>query len=255
VEPVERPASERGARTATWRRQIGLLVVLVALWLVTGCGDQAATPTRTPFPTWTPTPLGGVPLEEAPADPPGEVAEQPPVQEALPPVEQPPPVEDAPTPVPTDTPLATETPTPEVPPTPTDTPEPSPTPTSAYTFVLEAAEKFPTDSLAPNVVRIFLYAYSPLEFGLEGYSLLVTHNGVPLVVDEVSAAGAPDVTRTDPSPFTRFTNMSVLFVEPQTGRWEVQLIDAERRPVGPPAVFELTADEITRELYVRYRQE
>lgn len=121
--------------------------------------------------------------------------------------------------------------------------------------MLEAAEKFPTDSLAPNVVRIFLYVYSPAEFGLEGYSLLVTHNGTPLVVDEVSVGGAPDVTRTEPGPFTRFTNMNIIFVEPQSGRWEIQLIDAERRPVGPPAVFDLTADEITRELYVRYRQE
>lgn len=249
MKPVDRPASERGAGTPLRRRWLGLVIVVVTLWLVAGCGDQAPTPTRTPFPTWTPTPLGGVPIEEAPAEQPGGAEEQPP------PAEQPPAAADAPTPLPTETPLPTSTPTPDQPATPTDTPEPSPTPTSAFTFVLEAAEKFPTDSLAPNVVRIFLYVYSPLEFGLEGYSLLVMRNGAPLVVDEVSSAGAPEVTRTEPGPFTRFTNMSVIFVEPQAGRWEIQLIDAERRPVGPPAVFELTADEITRELYVRYRQE
>lgn len=191
--------------------------------------------------------MGGMPVEQAPAEQPG--------QGALPPTETPIPVAEVPTPLPTDTPPPTATPTPEVAATPTDTPEPSPTPTPAYSFVLEAAEKFPTDSLAPNVVRIFLYVYSPVEFGLEGYSLLVTHNGVPLVVDEVSVGGAPDVTRTEPGPFTRFTNMNVIFVEPQSGRWEIQLIDAARHPVGPPAVFDLTADEITRELYVRYRQE
>jgi hypothetical protein len=136
--------------------------------------------------------------------------------------------------------------------TPTETPAPTPTATSAFAFVLETAEKFPTDSLAAGVVRIYLYVYSPLELGLGGYSLQVVHNGVPLVVDEVSTAGAPDVTRTDPSPFTRFTNMNVIFAESQAGRWEIQLVDQNRQPVGPVAVFELSADEITRELYVRY---
>jgi hypothetical protein len=108
--------------------------------------------------------------------------------------------------------------------------------------------------LAPDVVRIYLYVYSPSSLGLADYSLQVLHNGVPLLVDEVSTAGAPDVTRTEPGPYTRFTNMNVVFVEPQAGRWDIQLIDEQRRPVGPPVSFDLTADEATRELYVRYRQ-
>jgi hypothetical protein len=121
--------------------------------------------------------------------------------------------------------------------------------------VLEAAEKFPTDSLAANVVRIYLYAYSSTEYGLPGYTLQVLHNGTPLTVDEETTGGAPEQTSDTPGPYTRFTNMSVVFVEPQAGRWEIQLLDSSRTPVGPSVTFDLTADEQTRELYVRYRQQ
>lgn len=121
-------------------------------------------------------------------------------------------------------------------------------------FDLELAEKHPTESLAPNVVRIFLYVYSEQAFALEGYSLRVTHNGAELPVDQLSSGGLPNVTRVEPSPYTRFTNMDVIFVEAQAGTWVVQLTDDEGNIVGPPATFELTADEETRELYVRYRQ-
>jgi len=105
------------------------------------------------------------------------------------------------------------------------------------------------------VVRIYLYVYSVAEFGLPGYSLQVLHNGDPLTVDEVSTGGLPEQTRDVPSPYTRFANMNVIFVEPQAGRWEIQLVDEARAPAGPAVTFELTADEVTRELYVRYRQE
>jgi hypothetical protein len=145
--------------------------------------------------------------------------------------------------------LPTETPLPAA----TDTPAaPTPTPTAEFPFRLEAAEKFPTDSLAVKVVRIYLYVYSPAEFGLGGYTLRVTHNGTPLTVEEVSTAGLPEPTRLEPSPYTRFTNLNVIFAEPQAGRWELQLIDEQGNAVGPVAPFELTADELTRELYVRY---
>jgi hypothetical protein len=46
--------------------------------------------------------------------------------------------------------------------------------------------------------------------------------------------------------------MSVIFVEAQAGTWQVQLVDRSGTPMGPPATFELSADEVTRELYVRY---
>lgn len=236
------------------QRSYWLMMSLLVGFLCAGCsGNEPPTPTRTPVATWTPTPLGAD-GGAAPA-PAQEVAAQPTPAQAVaaPATDTPTSAPPTPTLPPTETPLPTATPTPAATDTPTATPLPTPTPTPEYQFQLEAAEKFPTDSLAPNVVRIYLYVYSPTELGLGGYSLQVIHNGAPLTVDEVSAAGAPDVTRTEPSPYTRFANLNVIFVEPQAGRWDIQLLDPDRQPVGPPVSFDLTADEATRELYVRYK--
>jgi hypothetical protein len=91
-------------------------------------------------------------------------------------------------------------------------------------------------------------------FGLPGYTLSVTHNGAPLLVDQISRAGVPQQTRDEPGPYTRFTNMNIIFVEAQAGEWVVQLVDQTGAVAGPPANFQLSADEDTRELYVRYRR-
>jgi hypothetical protein len=249
-----------------------LLLAGMAL-LLAGCGFGfgGGQATRTPFPTWTPTPPGAAPApadpnaaaqaaqNPAPADPNAAAAQPAPADPnaiaataaaalaaAPPPTETPTPVPPTPTPEP-------PTNTPEPTPTPTETPTPAPTPTPVYTFELEETAKFPTESLAANVVRIYLYAYSPADLGLEGYSLRVLHNGSERTVDESTTAGVPRATRENPGPFTRFTNLDVIFVEPQAGTWEVQLLDPGGVPAGPPATFELTADEQTRELYVRYR--
>ncbi len=228
------------------------MLTLIAL---AGCagGGRGALPTRTPLPTWTATPAGqgqpaGVdnPLAPGAQDP----AAQPPTATEVVPTLLP----FTPTPTPTDTPVPTATHTPEPTATPTDTPVPTPTPTPSYTFDLEAAEKFPTESLAENVVRVYLYAYAPEEFGLQGYSLHVLHNGVEMEVDEATAGGVPQQTRPGPGPYTRFTNLDVIFVTEQAGEWRIQLLDANDVPAGPPAIFALTADEPTRELYVRYRR-
>ena len=238
----------QGCHTRPQSRRLAVSVLLL-LWAVAGCSFSQAAPTRTPFPTWTPTPLGQqqpvAPVEQAtsvPTDTP-----PPPAASTDTPTSAPP------TPAPTDTPA--DTPTPEPTATPVGTPTPEPTATVAFAFTLEAAEKFPTDSLAANVVRIYLYVYSPATYGLPGYTLQVAHNGVPLTVDEVSTAGIPEQTRPEPGPYTRFFNMSVVFVEPQAGRWDIQLLDPSLAPVGPPVAFDLTADERTRELYVRYQQQ
>jgi hypothetical protein len=233
----------------------------MVLLLCVACGDRAATPTRTPFPTWTPTPVGGPVAgqviteqgESPAAEPPAEATPEPPVAQEPPPA-TPPEAQPSPTPLPTDTPAPAETPTPVATDTPTVPPPPSPTPTSAYAFSLETAEKFPAESLTGNVMRIYLYVYSPEELGLGGYSLQVIQNGVPLVVEEVSTAGAPIATRSGPSPYTRFANMTLLFAVPQAGRWELQLIDADGTPAGPPAAFDVAPNEEPRELYVRYRR-
>ena len=223
----------------------------VLILLLSGCSFRESAPTRTPFPTWTPTPIGQQPAAGAPVVQVTTPAVAAPTVAPQPPADTPTPA--PPTPASTDTPA--EPPTPAPTDTPAATPTPEPTATPAFSFTLEAAEKFPTDSLAANVVRVYLYVYSPTTYGLDGYTLQVLHNGSPLTVEEVSTGGVPEQTRNEPSPYTRFFNMSVVFVEPQTGRWEVQLLDPQRTPVGPPAAFDLTADERTRELYVRYQQQ
>lgn len=253
------------------KRALVVWVVLPLLLTLAACGDRDTRPTRTPIPTWTPTP--GAPAAQPPAaqvQQPAAPAPAQPGQQAVDPTQIAAAIAtDTPTPLPTDTPtpLPTNTPEPSPTPLPTDTPtetptplatatptpEPTATPTPGLAFELEAAEKFPTESLAPNVVRIYAYAYSPSELGLGGYTMRVIHNGAELVVDETTQPGLPAQTRDVVSPYTRFTNFSVVFVEPQAGEWRIQLVDAQGAPAGPEAIFNLTADEATRELYVRYR--
>jgi hypothetical protein len=261
-------------RNSSRRGPATLFSAIVALAVLAGCGRGGEPPTRTPVPTWTPTPIGAAaPVQAAPAagaPDQGQAAglpalqpipatatplplptEPPTATDPPPPTDTPVPATDTPTPVPTIAP--TDTPVPPTA-TATETPTPAPTPTPTYDFILEASERFPTESLAADVVRIWLYAYSPAELGLPGFTLRVNHNGAPLAVEEQSTGGVPEQTRNTPGPFTRFTNMSVIFVAPQAGQWEVQLVDASGAAAGPPALFELTADELTRELYVRYKQ-
>ncbi len=252
------------------RLAIGVVLLLGSVFWLSGCGGGEPTPTRTPVPTWTPTPANAGDQGAAPAgDQPvatsasSEIGAQvvdPAAVAAAIATDTPTPLPTAtPTPVPTATPPPTDTPTVTPTPLPTDTPTPAPTPTPSptpsYAFELEATEKFPTESLAQNVVRIYGYIYDPAELGLEGYTLSVLHQGTPLVVEGASTAGLPAVTTEDPnSPYARFTNFSVIFVEPQAGEWLVQLLDPQGQPAGPETVFTLTEDETTRELYVRYRR-
>lgn len=246
-------STEPVSRRLRFRPTAWVLVVATAAWTTAGCslfgGEQ---PTRTPVPTFTPTSVGAA-VDAPPTNTPAPQQNLTPVVTIEPPTPTETPTPLPPTATATATPQPTQTPTPTASPEPTATPTPSPTP--SYVFELEEADKYPTESLAPNVVRVFLYVYSDQAFALEGYSLRVTHNGADLPVDQVSSGGLPDVTRTEPGPYSRFTNMNVIFVEAQAGSWVVQLVDAGGTPVGPPAEFELTADEETRELYVRYRQQ
>ncbi len=245
------PAIERVVSAAVWR---GLALGLAVLWLA-GCGAWGrGAPTRTPIPTFTPTPIvvvapAGSDASTSVAQTAIAVSEQATAQASLPTPQPAPTATDTPAP-PTDTPEPTLTPTPA--PSATPTVEPTATSTPNYRFTLEAAEKFPTESLAPNVVRVYAYIYSPAEFALGGYSLRVTHNGADLPVDQASSAGLPRVTRKEPGPYSRFTNLTKIFVEAQAGDWVVQLVDEDGNVVGPPATFQLSANEDTRELYVRY---
>lgn len=241
-----------------WKKYtiMGLLSIAVLLFSQ-GCNRQQVAPTRTPLPTWTSTPIvseqaGGEAQSQNSADTSIAVssASQATVAPAIIPTNTP----LAPTGTPTATKTPASTPTPLPTPTPEPTKTPIPTPTPDYTFDLESAEKFPTDSLAANVVRVYLYVYSPVELALADYTIAVEHDGEQLDVDAISIAGLPEQTRTEPSAYTRFTNLNAIFVEPQAGKWSVQLLDAEGKVAGPIANFELTNDEVTRELYVRYRK-
>ncbi len=260
IEPTAAPNFKRKSR-----RLVLLSWLLMASLFVAACGGGEEPPTRTPVPTWTPTAAGPAPAQPAgiPADTAAEAVVVDPTAMAL--------AMASPTPLPTETPVPpTETPTPEptaTPAPPTETPTPAPTetpvpptetPTAAaplFALSLEAAEKFPTESLAANVVRVYGYFYSGDDPALPGFSLRILHNGDELEVEEESQDGLPEQTRTEPGPYTRFSNFSVIFVEPQAGEWRIQPVDAAGVVIGPEAIFTLTADEETRELYVRYQQQ
>ncbi len=228
------------------RRFLWILVVLVgvvALAVLAAAlllADRGAlpmpepAPSPTPRPTWTPTPTreGIVPSPIS-----------------ILPTPTPPPTA-TPTPTWTPSPLPTATPTPTITPSPTATP----TPTPNYAFELEDFEPFPARLIEGEAVRIFAYIYSPTEFALPGYSLLVRHDGIRLPVEAQSTGGLPELTRQGPSPYARFTNLQLQFAGPPGGTWEIQLIDAKGTPVGPPAVFTLLDDSPNWDLYVRYRR-
>lgn len=275
---IHHTTASKGTRRQPYGQLSNLPTILLLIFIsviLTGCfsGGRSA-PTRTPFPTWTPTPSDGaaappdnqvqaqvqtessLAVAAAPADADSAPAENAPaaVEAApAPAVEQPPAEAPAPaTPIPVEEP--TETPVPEPTEAPTEAPTNTPTPAGPqYEFELEEAEKFPTDSLAENVVRVFLYVYGGGQFALPGYSLVVAHNDASLPVDATSTGGLPDVTRDEPGKYTRFTNMNAIFIEPQGGTWAIQLVDDLGVAVGPPAFIELAPDDNARELYIRYR--
>lgn len=226
----------RYLRATILRKKTSLRICCgLLLFLFAACSEQNETfPTRTPVPTWTPTVLAQAAEAQMPA-----------TETSLPEALTPEAVAATNTPV---VEVATNTPTPAA----VDIATPEPTATLSFGLDLETAEKFPTESLAPNMVRVYVYVYDKVDFGLPGYKLNVMHNGKQLAVDAVSEPGVPGVTRTEPSPYTRFTNMNAVFVEAQAGRWEIQLLDPSGNPAAPAAAFDLTADEVTRELYVRY---
>lgn len=219
---------------------IGLaaLAVLVAVLLWTEYTSRVAlqsAPTPTPRPTWTPTPTRGLP-PSTPTYP------------------------SSPLPTPTYTPTWTPTPVPTWTPTytptspPTDTPTPTPTPTPSYAFELEDFETFPARFLEEEGLRIFAYVYAPSEPALSGYSLLIRHDGIRQPVQAESTGGLPGLTRPEPSPYTRFTNLEVWLPGPPGGTWEIQLIDAEGRPAGPSVMLTLRKGDPNRDIYVRYRR-
>ncbi len=251
------------SRAKKSRSSLLVLLLLAGAVSVTGCGSlrrgPEPTPTRPPLATYTPTPQGFVPpnavvQEAAPVAPvAAEPAATPIPQEVAAPVEVPTEIPTAaPTVAPTATPEPTQTPTP----VPTATPTATPTPD--YLFELEESSRFPLvkdDKLTG--VRIFAYIYDVDEFALGNYGLIITRNDQPVEPVEAnarSAAGLPGQTRTEIGPYSRFTNLTLTVDGPTEGVWTVQAVDANRAPLGRPAIFILGSQDNERELYVRYRR-
>lgn len=116
-------------------------------------------------------------------------------------------------------------------------------------FDLIVQEQFPESKL----VRIYLYVYDK-DVGLEGYSLRVTRDGAELRIKQTSFGGSPGFTWPVADVRQRSQNLKVEFpgIAP-AGQWEVQLIK-DGAPVGPAALFTLTANDPNQELYVRYQK-
>ncbi len=143
------------------------------------------------------------------------------------------------------------TPMPTLPP-PTLAPTVLPTALAAnnYNFDLISQEQF-EETIVP---RIYLYVYAGAE-GLEGYSLRVKKDGAELPVNVTSFGGQPGMTWPLSIPRQRFYNMKLEYKgTPTAGTWELQLLDAAGKMVGPPATFYLSGDDQNKEMYVRYQK-
>ena len=126
----------------------------------------------------------------------------------------------------------------------------STTPADSFGFTLITQEQFPE----PRQVRIYLYVYDGDSNALEGYSLRVTKDGGEVPANGTSFGGRPGFTWPVADVRQRFQNLKVEFpgVAP-AGTWVVQL-SKDGKLVGPPATFQLKANEPNQELYVRYEQ-
>ncbi|MEZ4867102.1 MAG: SH3 domain-containing protein [Caldilineaceae bacterium] len=144
----------------------------------------------------------------------------------------------------------TDTPPPAAPAAPTEPPPTEAPPPPSFSFELSEQAQFPE----PKLVRVFLYVFDGSS-ALAGYSVRVKKDGAELPVSAKSQGGQPGMTWPINDSRQRFQNMKVEFpgVAP-AGQWEVQLIDGGGNPVGPPANFNLAANDSNLELYVRYKK-
>lgn len=206
----------------------------MALWFFDGAGSTAGPqPTRQNFsivelpppPTFTPTP-SPTPLL-------------------------------TPTPTPTGTPLPTTTPLPTV--TPTDTPAPAPTNTPAPTRLPDTPTPPPTNTPAPpdypfeiketnqfNTTHpnfdVFVAITDKNNNPLTGYRVIGTHSS-GLKIESALSAGA----WTENSGAMHYKAGNIKFQAPNSpgGAWNLQLVDADGNPVGPPVEFPFDASSPT----------
>lgn len=136
-------------------------------------------------------------------------------------------------------------------PTPTVAPPlPTAVPAPQYEFMLAEQAQF-EERITP---RIHLYVYETQE-GLGGYMVSVRKDGQGLPTTAKTAPGMPGITWPIPNERQRYTNLKLEFpnISP-AGLWEIQLLDANGRAVGPVATFRLQPNDPRQELYVKYRK-
>lgn len=136
-------------------------------------------------------------------------------------------------------------------PSPTSAPQPAvppllPSPT--YEFRLTEQTQF-EERIMP---RIYLFATSGID-GLSGYGLRVRKDGTELATPLYSFGGQPQITWGQQSPRQRYYNLKLEFpsISP-AGVWDVQLLNASGREVGPPVQFRLNVNDSYQEMYIRY---
>ena len=140
----------------------------------------------------------------------------------------------------------------ELQPTPTIVPTlaPTPIPTPGFDFNLVTQEQF-EETILP---RIYMYVLGGSE-ALSGYKARVKKDGLELPTNLFTFGPQVQHTWGVDGPRQRLHNLKLEFPTVLgSGTWEVQLLDATGREVGPPAVFHLKEKEQYQEMYVRYER-
>lgn len=124
-------------------------------------------------------------------------------------------------------------------------------PAPVYPFEL-AEQRQHGEQLVP---RLYLYVHAGTT-ALGNYRVRVEKDGQLLPVTTLTASGAPEYTWPVTHERQQLTNLKVEFPTLlAAGKWTVQLLDEYGVPVSPVATFTLTADDLNKEMYVRYELE
>ena len=156
-----------------------------------------------------------------------------------------------PSPPPTNTPPPTDTPSPApVPPTPTPLPTDTPTPVPVvYPFIIKETGQFGTTHLNFDV---FIAITNADNNPLDGFRVIATHNS-GLQLESANSVRA----WTENSGAMHYKAGNIKFTAPNspTGLWNLQLIDSDGSPVGPPIEFSFDANNPTWYFLYYERQE
>lgn len=128
-----------------------------------------------------------------------------------------------------------------------------------------AAEIFPYQLVQQRqhseqiIPRLFLFvsdkAVAERDEGIPNLGMLVKKDGILLSTPQRTHGGQPDLTWPTPHTRQQLANLKIEFpgIDP-IGHWEVQLIDASGRPIGPVAHFVFAPSEPNMEMYLHYQK-